>query len=263
MSPEQDNSGPGQWLTGIQPVAAALKNNPASIRQLNIDSGSVNQRVKDLVLLAQDAGIEILQLSAQELDQLSGFERHQGIIAYLHRQSMPAEAELLPMLAAVDGDPLVLVLDGVQDPHNLGACLRTAEAAGVHAVVIPKDHSVGLTPVVRKTSAGASEVIPLFQVTNLARTIRAMKKAGIWIAGTSEQSAETIYERDLGGPLALVLGSEGKGMRRLTRELCDYNLQIPMAGVIESLNVSVASGVCLFEIQRQRRSAGLQAERSL
>ena len=177
---ERDKTLAEQMLTGIQPVAAALKNNPASIRRVSIDSGSGNQRVKDLVLLAQDAGIEIHKLPGDELDQLSGFERHQGIIAYLHRHEMPGEAELLPLLEAVDGDPLVLVLDGVQDPHNLGACLRTAEAAGVHAVVIPKDRSVGMTPVVRKSSAGASELIPLFQVTNLARTIRALKKAGIW-----------------------------------------------------------------------------------
>ena len=191
----------------------------------------------------------------EQLDQLAGFKRHQDIIAYLYEHELPGESELLPLLERVTGDPLVLVLDGVQDPHNLGACLRTAETAGVHAVLIPKDRSVGMTPVVRKASAGASEVIPLFQVTNLARTIRSLKKAGIWIAGTSDQSKEDIYAHDLTGPLALVMGSEGQGMRRLTAELCDYQLHIPMMGVIENPNVSVAAGVCLYEIQRQRKSA--------
>lgn len=241
-------------LIGIQPVAAALTNHPASIQQLVVDQDSGNQRVKDLVLLARDANIEVHEHPGEELDQLSGFERHQGVIAWLHESSLASESELLPRLAKVQGDPLVLILDGVQDPHNLGACLRTAEAAGAHAVVIPKDRSAGMTPVVRKSSAGASELVPVYQVTNLARVMRAIKEAGIWIAGTSDQADRSIYEQDLTGPLALVMGSEGKGMRRLTAELCDYELRIPMAGAIESLNVSVATGVCLFEIQRQRRS---------
>ena len=255
MSKDHQSPAQEKLLTGIHPVASALKNNPASIRQVSVDAESSNQRVKDLVLLAEDAGIEISRVPGNELDQLSGFERHQGIIAYLHDHAMPAESDLLPLLASVDGDPLVLVLDGVQDPHNLGACMRTAEAAGVNAMVVPKDRAAGITPVVRKSSAGASEIIPLFQVTNLARTIKAMKKAGIWIAGTADQASESLYQQDLTGPLALVMGGEGKGMRRLTGELCDYRVNIPMAGVIESLNVSVATGVCLFEIQRQRKNA--------
>jgi len=250
-----DKTNKEQVLAGIQPVAAALGNNAASIRLIRIATDTHNQRVKDLVLLASDAGIDVREEAREQLDQLAGFKRHQDIIAYLHEHQMPGELDLLPLLEKVAGDPLVLLLDGVQDPHNLGACLRTAEAAGVHAVVIPKDRSVGMTPVVRKASAGASEVIPLFQVTNLARTIRSLKKAGIWIAGTSDQSEKGIYEHDLTGPLALVMGSEGQGMRRLTAELCDYQLHIPMSGVIESLNVSVATGVCLYEIQRQRKSA--------
>jgi len=241
-------------LAGIQPVATALKNKAPSIAMIWVASGSRNQRVKDLALLAGDAGIEVREEIRERLDQRAGFERHQDIIAQLHKFEFPAESDLLPLLGRVSGDPLLLVLDGVQDPHNLGACLRTAEAAGVHAVIIPRDRSVGMTAVVRKTSVGASEVIPLFQVTNLARTLRALKKAGIWIAGMSGQSGENLYDCDLAGPLALVLGSEGQGMRRLTSELCDYQLHIPMAGVIESLNVSVATGICLFEIQRQRKA---------
>ena len=244
-----------QLLVGIQPVAAALRNNPAAIRFLTIAAGTTNQRVNDLVLMARDAGIEVKQDQREQLDSLSGYERHQDVIAMLHENAGPAESELLPMLESIDGDPLVLVLDGIQDPHNLGACMRTAEAAGVHAVIIPKDRSVGMTRVVRKTSAGASELVPLFQVTNLARTLRALKQAGLWLAGTSDSSAVTIYDQDLAGPLVLVMGGEGQGMRRLTAELCDYQLQIPMAGCIESLNVSVATGVCLFEIQRQRNKA--------
>ncbi len=248
-------NGTEQMLVGIQPVATALKNKASGIARVWVATGSRNQRVRDLALLAQDAGIEVREEIRERLDQLAGFERHQDIVAQLYKSELATESDLLPLLESVGDDPLVLVLDGVQDPHNLGACLRTAEAAGVHAVVIPRDRCVGMTAVVRKTSAGASEVMPLFQVTNLARTLRALKKAGIWIAGMSDQSAEALYDRDLSGPLALVLGSEGKGMRRLTGELCDYHLHIPMAGVIESLNVSVASGVCLFEIQRQRKAS--------
>jgi len=254
MNKRGKRAGQEKLLIGIQPVAAALKHNPASIRQLGADQDTANQRVKDLVLLARDADVEIHEYPSTELDQLSGFERHQGVVAWLHETSLPGENDLLPLLKGVPGDPLVLVLDGVQDPHNLGACLRTAEAAGAHAVVVPKDRSAGMTPAVRKSSAGASELVPLFQVTNLARTLRALKDAGLWIAGTSEQATRSIYEQDLSGPLALVMGSEGQGMRRLTTELCDYLLAIPMAGAIESLNVSVAAGVCLFEIQRQRQS---------
>ena len=249
------DSRPEQVLAGIQPVATALKNNPGSIRLLIIATDSANQRVKDLALMATDAGIELRQEFREQLDKISGFKRHQDVIALLHENAPPAESRLLPLLENVSGDALVLVLDGVQDPHNLGACMRTAEAAGAHAVVIPKDRSVGMTPVVRKTSAGASEIVPLFQVSNLARTLRALKKAGIWIAGTADESSRTIYEQNLTGPLALVMGSEGQGMRRLTSELCDFQLRIPMAGMIESLNVSVATGVCLFEIQRQRNQA--------
>jgi 23S rRNA (guanosine2251-2'-O)-methyltransferase len=257
MSGEKSAQEAERLLMGIQPVAAALRNNPASIRRVSIDQETGNQRVKDLVLLAEDAGIGISRLPTVELDQLSGYERHQGIIAYLHENAAPGESDLLPLLESVQGDPLVLVLDGVQDPHNLGACMRTAEAAGAHAVVVPRDRSVGMTPVVRKSSAGASELIPLFQVTNLARTIRALKQAGIWVAGTSDAATTSIYEQDLTGPLALVMGGEGKGIRRLTAELCDYKLGIPMAGAIESLNVSVATGVCLFEIRRQRKQANI------
>ena len=248
--PEADE----QVLAGIQAVATALKTNPAAIREISVTAGSGNQRVRDLVLLAQDAGIETREHGREWLDQLAGFEKHQDIVAHLHGHEPRVEADLIPLLQGVSGDPLVLVLDGVQDPHNLGACLRSAEAAGVHAVVVPKDRAARVTPVVRKTSAGASEVVPLFQVTNLVRTLRALKAAGIWITGTTENAAQTIYQQDLTGPIALVMGGEGQGLRRLTEEHCDFLVRIPMSGVIESLNVSVATGVCLFEIHRQRNS---------
>jgi 23S rRNA (guanosine2251-2'-O)-methyltransferase len=238
-------------LAGIQPVAMALKVGARTVRRLRVAGDTQNQRVKDLALMAEDAGIEVLREPRERLDQLAGVDRHQGIIAELEDHSL-GEADLGGVLDAVTGDPLVLVLDGVQDPHNLGACLRTAEAAGAHAVIIPKDRSAGITPVVRKTSAGASEVVPVLQVTNLARVLRSLKARGIWLAGAADSAGDDIYQRDLTGPLALVMGSEGQGIRRLTAELCDFLVRIPMAGVIESLNVSVATGVCLFEIRRQR-----------
>ena len=165
------------------------------------------------------------------------------------------ESQLGPILDAVDAVPLILVLDGVQDPHNLGACLRTAEAAGVHLVVICKDRRAGITPVVRRAASGAAETLPVLQATNLARVLREMKKRGIWIAGASDVYTYTIYKTDLTGPLALVMGSEGSGLRRLSSEICDYLVSIPMAGKVESLNVSVATGVCLYEINRQRQLA--------
>ncbi|MBT8062839.1 MAG: 23S rRNA (guanosine(2251)-2'-O)-methyltransferase RlmB [Xanthomonadales bacterium] len=243
-----------QLVIGVQAVAAAIKNNPSSIRLISVTSDSANQRVSDLVMLAQDAGIEVRRERREWLDQVCADARHQDIIAQLYKQQTYSESDLVPFLREIDEDPLVLVLDGVQDPHNLGACLRTAESAGCHAVVFPKDKAVGLTPAVRKTSAGASEIVPLFQVTNLARSLRLMKEAGIWLAGASDSAERSIYDHDLRGPLALVMGGEGKGLRRLTAEMCDYLVRIPMAGAIESLNVSVATGVCLYEIQRQRKA---------
>jgi 23S rRNA (guanosine2251-2'-O)-methyltransferase len=238
-------------LAGIQVVATALKTGPGSIRRLRVTEDSSNQRVKDLALMAGDAGIEVIFEPRDRLDQLTGMDRHQDIVAEMQDQ-VRGEADLLPLLDSIQGDPLLLILDGIQDPHNLGACLRSAEAAGAHAVIIPRDRSAGMTPVVRKTSAGASEVIPVLQVANLARIIRTLKERGIWLVGTSDQAEEDVFGRDLTGPLALVMGSEGRGLRRLTGELCDFLVRIPMSGVIESLNVSVATGVCLFEIRRQR-----------
>lgn len=246
MSKQGDNI-----LAGVQAVATALKAGGRGIRRVRVTEDARNQRVHDLAMVAQDAGLEVIRERRTRLDELAGNTRHQDIIAELSEKSLN-EDDLSRLLDRIEGDPLILLLDGVQDPHNLGACLRTAEAAGVHAVIIPKDRSAGITAVVRKTSAGASEIVPVFQVTNLARVIRSLKERGIWLAGTNDGSAASIYETDLTGPLALVMGNEGQGMRRLTRELCDHLVRIPMAGTIESLNVSVATGVGLYEIRRQR-----------
>ena len=239
-------------IAGIQPVIAALRANPGSIERLYVAQGSQNRRVHDIEMLAADLGVEVRREARETLEQLAGLERHQDVVADLRGSRVLGEADLPALLEAIQGDPLLLVLDGVQDPHNLGACLRTAEAAGVHAVIIPRDRAAGLTPVVRKTSAGASEVVPVVQVTNLARVLRELKERGIWLYGTADQADHGLWRVDLKGPLALVMGGEGQGLRRLTAELCDFLIAIPMAGVIESLNVSVATGVCLFEIQRQR-----------
>jgi 23S rRNA (guanosine2251-2'-O)-methyltransferase len=241
-------------LVGIQPVAMALKTGAASIIRLRVAEDSANQRVRDLALMAADAGIAVRYEPRERLDELAGMDRHQDVLAEVREQAL-GEADLAPLLDALTEDPLLLILDGVQDPHNLGACLRSAEAAGAHAVIIPKDRAAGMTPVVRKSSAGASEVVPVLRVTNLARVIRPLKERGIWLVGTSDGAEDDLYARDLTGPLALVMGGEGQGLRRLTGELCDFLVRIPMAGVIESLNVSVAAGVCLFEVRRQRTAA--------
>jgi 23S rRNA (guanosine2251-2'-O)-methyltransferase len=186
------------------------------------------------------------------LNQLAAGERHQGVVAELVAQAGDPETQLEEALEAAGDAPLLLVLDGVQDPHNLGACLRSADAAGVAAVIVPRDRAAGLTPVVRKVAAGAAETVPLVAVVNLARTLRELKNRGVWLVGTDDAADRTLYEADLKGPVALVMGSEGEGMRRLTRECCDQLVSIPMAGAVESLNVSVAAGVALFEAVRQR-----------
>jgi 23S rRNA (guanosine2251-2'-O)-methyltransferase len=196
----------------------------------------------------------VIKTPLPELDKLSGQQKHQGVIAGFRGSNVASEGRLEAILDGIKDTPLILVLDGIQDPHNLGACLRTAEAAGVHAVVICKDRSAGITPVVRRAASGAAESLQIIQATNLARVLRTLKKRGIWLAGTSDEASGSLYAADLTGPLALVMGSEGSGLRRLTAETCDYLVRIPMAGQVESLNVSVATGVCLYEINRQRHN---------
>ncbi|MEM1412709.1 MAG: 23S rRNA (guanosine(2251)-2'-O)-methyltransferase RlmB [Pseudomonadota bacterium] len=242
-------------VAGINPVIAALSAKATDIERILVVEDTQNQRVRDIELMARDAGITVVAARRDQLDELTGLERHQDVVAELGGQVSLDEAGLESLLEGLDEAPLLLVLDGVTDPHNLGACLRTAEAAGVHAVIVPKDRAAGLTPAARKASAGASEVLPLVQVTNLARTLRTLKDRGIWLYGTTGRADNDLYAQDLKGPLALVMGSEGDGLRRLTAETCDFLVSIPLVGAIESLNVSVATGVCLFEVRRQRGSS--------
>jgi len=239
------------WIYGIHAVAALLERRPERIAELRVQAGRNDQRMQQLIALATSAGIAIEQVDRSRLDeQLDG--RHQGVAARLNAHHEYREADIATLLER-SAKPFVLVLDGVTDPHNLGACLRSADAAGVDLVIAPRDKAAGLTPVVRKVACGAAEVIPFVQVTNLARTLRALQDLGVWIVGTAGEADGLLYDQDLTGPVALVLGAEGSGMRRLTREYCDFLVKLPMAGSVSSLNVSVAAGVCLFEVVRQRR----------
>lgn len=239
-------------VAGINPVIAALNAKAGDIERVLTVEDTQNQRVRDIELMARDAGVSVVRTHRDHLTQLTGLESHQDVVAELGGRVGLDEDGLETLLDELDEVPFLLVLDGVTDPHNLGACLRTAEAAGVHAVIVPKDRAAGLTPAARKASAGASEILPLVQVTNLARTLRALKERGIWLYGTADESGDPLWRQDLKGPLALVMGSEGEGLRRLTAETCDFLIAIPMSGAMESLNVSVAAGVCLFEARRQR-----------
>jgi 23S rRNA (guanosine2251-2'-O)-methyltransferase len=241
-----------QLLIGIHAVSSALKAAAGDVEWLRIAADSKNKRLAEIESRAHGSGIKVIRVKAPELDKLSDQQRHQGVIAGFRGSNIASEGRLDAILDAMENTPLILVLDGVQDPHNLGACLRTAEAAGVDLVIICKDRSAGITPVVRRAASGAAEMLSVIQATNLARVLRTLKKRGIWLAGTSDAANESLYATDLTGPLALVMGSEGSGLRRLTSELCDYLISIPMAGQVESLNVSVATGVCLYEINRQR-----------
>jgi 23S rRNA (guanosine2251-2'-O)-methyltransferase len=239
-------------LIGIHAVDAALARSPAQVGAVIVAADSRNPRVRELEQRARRLGVRVVSEARSVLDRRSDGERHQDVIAEFIATNIHGEKELDALLDSITGDPLVLVLDGVQDPHNLGACLRTADAAGVGLVILPKDRSAPLTPVARRAASGAAEVLPILLATNLARVLQRLKQRGVWLAGTADQAEQDLYAMDLTGPLALVVGSEGQGMRRLTAELCDYRLGIPMAGTVSSLNVSVATAVCLYEIVRQR-----------
>jgi len=239
-------------LIGVHSVDSALSKAPQQLKLITVAQECRNPRVRELVERAGKEGIRVVTESRAVLDRRSEDQRHQDIIAEFEAANVGTEKDLDRILESIDGTPLVLVLDGIQDPHNLGACLRTAEAAGVNLVILPRDRSAGLTPVARRSASGAAEVLPILIITNLARVLRRLKENGIWLAGTTDSAGQGLYESDLSGPIGLVMGSEGKGMRRLTAELCDYHLQIPMQGSVNSLNVSVATAVCLFEVVRQR-----------
>lgn len=240
-------------LCGIHAVSGLLRRQPGAVRSVWLQDGARNPRHAGIEEAAAEQGVRLGRLPAEELDRRAGGARHQGVIAQFDLEAVTLdEGDIDDVLAAIEGPPLLLVLDGVQDPHNLGACMRTADAAGAHAVIAPKDRATGLTPTVCKVASGAVGHIPFLRVTNLARAMRRLRDADIWIAGAAAEGANTIYETDLTLPIALVLGAEGTGLRRLTREHCDWLVSIPMAGAVESLNVSVAAGICLFESRRQR-----------
>jgi 23S rRNA (guanosine2251-2'-O)-methyltransferase len=237
-------------LFGFHAVTVRLKTAPASIVEVHIDASRRDQRMRQFVERLKEAGAKLVESDDARLQQLAGSARHQGVVARV--TPVAQQHSLDDLLDAIDGPPLLLVLDGVTDPHNLGACLRVADGAGVHAVIAPKDHAAGINATVAKVASGAAETVPYFMVTNLARTLTELKERDIRIVGTAEDAPGTIFQSDFSGPLALVLGAEGAGMRQLTRRSCDELVRLPMKGAVESLNVSVASGICLYEAVRQR-----------
>ena len=243
------------WIAGINAVSSALEHDSSHVLEVLIEAGGKNPRLTEIEETARRREISVRRIALQALDGVAGGLRHQGVIARYEAPKQPQEAELPALVEAAEGKALLLVLDGVQDPHNLGACLRSAAAAGVTAVIIPKDKAAPINATVRKTSAGAADRLPVISVTNLARTLRGLKEAGVWIYGLDGEATTGIHGIDLKGNVALVLGGEGEGMRRLTREHCDALVKIPMPGTMESLNVSVAAGVALFEAVRQRLGA--------
>jgi 23S rRNA (guanosine2251-2'-O)-methyltransferase len=238
-------------LFGFHAVTVRLKTAPHTVLEVHVDGSRRDARMRQFLQRAQDAGGKLVDSDAERLTQLAGSTRHQGVVARVLPVALGHALD--DVLDAVQGPPLVLVLDGVTDPHNLGACLRVADGAGAHAVVAPKDHAVGINATVAKVASGAAETVPYLMVTNLARTLADLKDRDVRVIGTSEDADVSLYEADFSGPVALVLGAEGAGMRQLTRRSCDQLVHIPMAGAVESLNVSVAAGVCLYEAGRQRR----------
>ena len=240
-------------VLGFHAVQARLRADASSVLEIFLDETREDARARDLLGLAESSGVKVMRVPGKRLDGFSGGERHQGVVARVEDTTRREGLEdLLDRLAE---PALLLVLDGITDPHNLGACLRVADAAGVHAVITPKDRAAGIGATVSKVASGAAETMPYYMVTNLARTLDDLKDRNIWIVGADERATKTLYDADLPAAMAWVLGAEGEGMRRLTRERCDMLVRIPMQGSVASLNVSVASGICLFE-SRRRRMAG-------
>ena len=237
-------------LVGFHAVTSRLRQKPDTINEVYVDASRADGRAKDLRKMAEAAGVRVIPVDAKRLDGMAGGTRHQGVVAQAQPIDMPKFIE--DVLDGLREPPLLLLLDGIQDPHNLGACLRVADGAGAHAVIAPKDRSVGLTLAAMKVASGAAESVPYIVVTNLARTMRDLKDRGIWLVGTADTATETLYQARLDGPVGMVMGAEGEGLRRLTQETCDLLVSIPMMGSVESLNVSVASGVCLYEARRRR-----------
>ena len=241
---------PPKVLFGFHAVGVRLKTAPQSIIEIYYEPTRRDARMRQFLERAKEAGVRLIEADGLRLARLAGSHGHQGVAARV--QPIEQASSLDDLLDSLREPPLLLVLDGVTDPHNLGACLRVADGAGVHAVIAPKDHAVGINATVAKVASGAAETVPYFMVTNLARTLGELKERNIWCIGTSDNAPKTLYQVDLRGPTALVLGAEGQGLRQLTRKTCDELVSIPMKGGVESLNVSVASGVCLYEALRQR-----------
>lgn len=239
-------------IFGLHSVQALLKSAPQRVLEIYMVQGRNDQRLSKITNLAQSNEISCKIVDRKKLDELVGDENHQGVVAICSPGETHDESFLFELIDKLDVPAFILILDGVTDPHNLGACMRTAEAAGVHAVVVPKDKSVGLTPVARKVACGAAEVLPLVPVTNLARTLKKMQDKGIWLFGAAGEAESSVYQVNLTGNVGILMGAEGDGLRRLTQETCDHLVNIPMAGTVSSLNVSVATGVVLFEAVRQR-----------
>lgn len=242
-------------LFGFHAVGVRLKTAPQSVIEIHFEPTRRDARMRQFIDRVKEAGVRLIESDGLRISKLAGSHGHQGVAARVQAiEQVHSLDELLENLeASGTSQPLILVLDGITDPHNLGACLRVADGAGAHAVIAPKDHAAGINATVAKVASGAAETMPYFMVTNLARTLNELKERNIWIIGTSDDADKSIYEVDLKGPVALVLGAEGAGMRQLTRKTCDELVSIPMQGAVESLNVSVASGVCLYEALRQRR----------
>lgn len=237
-------------IFGFHAVTSRLRHEAASVEELLVDAERNDRRMQELQKMAKAAGIRIIAADSARLDKMVGTRRHQGVVAIAAPLSLAKNLDEL--LDAIEGQPLLLVLDGITDPHNLGACLRVADSVGAHAVIAPKDRSVGINATVEKVASGAAQTVPYITVTNLARTMRQLRERNIWVVGTSDDAEKSLYEVDYAAGTAFVMGSEGEGMRRLTRETCDELVAIPMFGSVESLNISVASGICLYEARRQR-----------
>ncbi|MFC3116209.1 23S rRNA (guanosine(2251)-2'-O)-methyltransferase RlmB [Cellvibrio fontiphilus] len=242
-----------EFIFGLHAVQALLKSAPQRVIEIYMVQGRNDQKLQKIVNAAQSNGIHCQTVNRNKLDELVADENHQGVVAVCTPGETYDETWLFNLLDNLNEPAFLLILDGVTDPHNLGACMRSAEAAGVHAVIAPKDKSAGLTPIARKVACGAAEVLPFVPVTNLARTLKKLQEQGIWLFGAAGEAEHSIYQSNLKGPIGILMGAEGDGLRRLTQDTCDHLMNIPMAGTVSSLNVSVATGICLFEAVRQRQ----------
>ncbi|MFV2061817.1 MAG: 23S rRNA (guanosine(2251)-2'-O)-methyltransferase RlmB [Gammaproteobacteria bacterium] len=239
-------------IYGHHAILSVLKHEPETIEELWVDAGRHDDRAKEIVDLARLSGISAKRIKRELLDDKTKNAKHQGFVASSQQTTTLDEKALETMLSELDESAFLLLLDGIQDPHNLGACLRSADAAGVHGVIIPRDKSCSLTATVRKVASGAVETLPLYQVTNLVRTMEMLKQTGIWLYGTDSEAHSSVFNTDFNGAVGIVMGAEGKGLRRLTREHCDTLMSLPMSGSVSSLNISVAAGICMYEVVRQR-----------